>query len=644
MFDKSSIEENQSHTQNGSSEINLNYVLQTLGQGGEDPDITLLEENDGIQTYLLAHNFETDYVFPDLSERKHIGKYDPKPEMGIKDGDLNIGFHTTAKITFVESNAGYKNTLGHYVIAEDGTIQSAQIAFENAKSQKRGAEYSFAIPGGDVADIGFFIIANGYSKNKQFKKIDLDKGELRFVYDLGGENERLARITDNADDISLIHVHGKKITVLKGDIYHSAGQGASVDLNPDSAVHTVTGLADADDSSVLRVGFEDLKNLGDADFNDLIFDLSIETAIVDVSVDAFDDTLNGTDGNDVLTGGLGHDTIDGNDGDDLLYGGEGDDVMNGGAGNDELQGNSGNDTLSGGEGNDFVAAGSGDDVASGNEGDDIVWGMNGEDTLYGNDGNDILDGGKHDDTLYGGAGNDELRGGTQNDTLYGEDGDDALYGNDDDDTLYGGAGLDLLLGGTGNDTLDGGADNDILWGQDGNDILNGGDGDDLLRGHAGQDRLNGDSGSDTLYGGDDNDTLFGGDGDDFLYGEGGDDLLVGGLGIDKMTGGSGSDTFGIYILDGVADTINDFSLTGPEADKINISEVLTGFDPLSSDINDFVQIRFWNTNRVDIKINADGLGNDYERAFVVYGSDFTGTSVQDLLDAGQLIVDQSLGL
>ena len=89
--------------------------------------------------------------------------------------------------------------------------------------------------------------------------------------------------------------------------------------------------------------------------------------------------VDGTDGDDVITGTIFDERIDGGDGADQISGDAGDDVLVGGAGNDTLLG--------------------GDD-------NDLLFGESGNDTLVGGDGSDLLIGGDGQDTLTGGAGAD----------------------------------------------------------------------------------------------------------------------------------------------------------------------------------------------------------------------------------------------
>jgi Zn-dependent metalloprotease len=75
-------------------------------------------------------------------------------------------------------------------------------------------------------------------------------------------------------------------------------------------------------------------------------------------------TLEGTDGPDMIFGGLGGDTINAGGGDDLICAGLGDDTINGEDGADTMFGNLGGDTMTGGPGPDFFSGGFGRDEAT----------------------------------------------------------------------------------------------------------------------------------------------------------------------------------------------------------------------------------------------------------------------------------------
>jgi RTX calcium-binding nonapeptide repeat (4 copies) len=76
-----------------------------------------------------------------------------------------------------------------------------------------------------------------------------------------------------------------------------------------------------------------------------------------------DDVITGGDFNDLLFGGRGSDRINGGAGDDLIFGGQGDDGVNGGVGHDTAFLNGGDDRFVWlpGEGSDFIDGGSGTD-------------------------------------------------------------------------------------------------------------------------------------------------------------------------------------------------------------------------------------------------------------------------------------------
>jgi VCBS repeat-containing protein len=170
------------------------------------------------------------------------------------------------------------------------------------------------------------------------------------------------------------------------------------------------------------------------------------------------DKLSGTPKKDVIHGRAGDDTILGEGGNDIITGGSGNDVISAGAGRDFVRGGSGNDTISGGAGSDRLNGGAGNDTVSGDEGNDVISGGAGNDRLSGGSGNDRLNGGAGNDTLLGGAGNDRLDGGTGNDTLDGGAGSDRIEGGAGNDL-----GIYVAAENVGaHDTYDGGAGFDTL--------------------------------------------------------------------------------------------------------------------------------------------------------------------------------------
>jgi Ca2+-binding RTX toxin-like protein len=284
--------------------------------------------------------------------------------------------------------------------------------------------------------------------------------------------------------------------------------------------------------------------------------------------------IDGSAGNDVLTGGLYRDAVHGLDGDDQLFGLEGNDVLNGDAGADQLDGGWGDDGLYGGAGNDTLLGGVGVDVLSGDDGDDLMDSGAGDDMLTVGVGRDTLSGGEGADNYYFGSLSIAQAAGEK---LIHADGQDlfSLYdyrsqdltlgklGASGPDTLQfklkqanGSAsvsfvldhfstldGISLVFNDTSlswadiqaliprapaNLTLTGTAAAETLQGKDGNDTLSGLAGNDRLDGGAGNDSLNGGLGADTLTGGLGNDTLVGDKGNDtYLFARGdGQDTIV----------------------------------------------------------------------------------------------------------------------
>jgi Ca2+-binding RTX toxin-like protein len=259
----------------------------------------------------------------------------------------------------------------------------------------------------------------------------------------------------------------------------------------------------------------------------------------------------------------------------------------------------------------------------------VEWDNSGDDTVSGGDADNVIDGGPGADTLRGEGGNDHLIGGDGDDELDGGAGDDVLEGREGDDFLLGGDGADQLSGATGKDMMFGDDGDDRLSGGDGDDQLFGGLGDDHVDAGAGDDSLFGNTGHDVLDGGAGDDTIFGSLGNDTIFGSLGNDLIRGGAGADTLSGGTGADRFVFdRIADGV-DTIADFGAS----DVLAIGNMLIGFGAgQEAAFVDLVDDGASTTVRVDVDGAAAGV--DFEPVAVLSG--VTGTTLTDLVNAGQI--------
>ena len=116
----------------------------------------------------------------------------------------------------------------------------------------------------------------------------------------------------------------------------------------------------------------------------------------------------------------------------------------------------------------------------------------------------------------------------------------------------------------------------------------------------------------------------------------GDDLLNGGKGCDTLTGGLGNDTFVFDKCGGGIDTITDFTRTATEKDKLDVSDLLSGFGPGDA-IGDFVKFIASGADSI-LKVNADGHGNDFHTIAVLKNIDLSGVNLGDLVTDGTMIV------
>jgi Ca2+-binding RTX toxin-like protein len=280
-----------------------------------------------------------------------------------------------------------------------------------------------------------------------------------------------------------------------------------------------------------------------------------------------------------ITGNAFAQTINGNNGDNVLDGGGGLDHISGFGGDDRLIGESGTEVMAGGTGDDLyiVVDVNNSVVENFDEGVDTVQTVLASytmtayveklictsgigHTITGNASDNVIFGNAGIDTLSGGAGNDTLVGNSDifasvHDILNGGDGNDTLLG-EVSDTISGGAGIDtlqavnsnpwsinlattsieIMLAGFGNDqiTAAGQTTGCTIFAQGGNDSVTGSGFADFLWGGVGNDTLVGGAGNDLLFGDLGADSLSGGDGNDTLYADSSDTHIDGGAGFDAL--------------------------------------------------------------------------------------------------------------
>lgn len=390
-----------------------------------------------------------------------------------------------------------------------------------------------------------------------------------FTYTLVGGGTATVTVTINGEDTDDTVVGDGGANVLDGgDGDDTVSGGAGNDTLGGGAGTDTVDYSGAASGVIARLNAGLASNDGDGGSDTL-------SGFENVTGSAFNDTLLGAAGANVLSGGAGQDYLIGLGGNDVLYGGSGAaNQLQGGTG-DDIYFAQANDTIVefAGEGHDIVFTTQARLVLAANL-EDLTYAGGGAFTGVGNGENNAITGGVGDDILSGRGGDDVLDGGDGTDTAdYSQastgvvaslaDGVASDDGDGGSDTFNG---IENLLGSAGDDVLTGDAGANILDGGDGYDVLVGGGGVDVLRGGLDYDmadysaagggivvKLNvglatndGDGASDQLIsiedvtGSDFDDVIIGDTIDNYLYGGSGRDVLIGGEGDDLLEGGNGA--------------------------------------------------------------------------------------------------------
>ncbi|MEM7778558.1 MAG: calcium-binding protein [Pseudomonadota bacterium] len=461
---------------------------------------------------------------------------------------FRISQDVTATVTFLGETAGYRNVLGVYKIADDGTVYDVEVLFENASLKGSGGslvggESSVELELSEGDQLGFFVVPNGYSQRGMKDVLTTENVTYKLVDSNGdpanatsGESMTLVQVDAEGNETPIKSQYGT-------EIFHSVTEPNSDDIaHAHASVDTQSGT--------VKIGFEDLLGGGDNDFDDSIFQIDIGVTNAALLPRPAGDTDGPrTTDDDTIFGGTGADTIFGMRGDDHVEGGDDNDLIYGNSGNDDLFGGDGNDDIRGGSGNDTIDGGADADVIDGNTGDDII---------------------------DGGDGNDQIKGSSGNDTITAGAGDDVTYGGSGDDLLFAGLGDDFYDGDSGFDTIDYSSSEQGLTVDLSKHTITG-NGDDEVWSIEG------------LVASDHDDTIKADKRDNVIDGGAGDDEIRGLGGADDLTGGAGADTFvwqtKDIIVDGNSlgvDTIADFSFD--DGDVLDLSKVVEGSPDSVADV------------------------------------------------------------
>ena len=218
-------------------------------------------------------------------------------------------------IAFKSESAAYQNTYGRY----DTATGEAHILAANTDLATNPDIFRFettlTLSPEEIDTLGFFLIPDGHTEN-------------------AGPGGPLAGGDPTALDLMVVDDGGvwRIMDTQSGAVLGGKGAAAyftEAEKNADRADH-VRADGDLWSDGAMTQAWEDLFDLGDRDFNDVVLQLNLPAGVAP----AADDSLVGGDGDDRLFGNGGADTLDGGDGDDRLRGGLGEDMLIGGEGDD----------------------------------------------------------------------------------------------------------------------------------------------------------------------------------------------------------------------------------------------------------------------------------------------------------------------
>lgn len=205
---------------------------------------------------------------------------------------LNVTSDYEGTVTFLGEDAGYRNTLGMYEIAEDGSIRNVSIVFKNASSEGSGGDLEPGKSDTDVmfkagTKIGFFVIPDGASSRNADWLEEGQEADIRYEFRNADGNVVDTTYTGSTYlwFVDRDGAEGRISGAENGVAWHSLGSDKTgYGLNGDGKAHTVFTLTEHEGRKVLEMGFEDLWSGGDQDYDDVMFRIDIGAENVETAL------------------------------------------------------------------------------------------------------------------------------------------------------------------------------------------------------------------------------------------------------------------------------------------------------------------------------------------------------------------------
>ena len=203
---------------------------------------------------------------------------------------MGVAEDYTGTVTFIFEEAGYRNALGMYRFAADGTITDVEIIFSNASAQGSGGDL---IPGESSVEvalrerdqIGFFVASNAYSRNSA---VYLTEGSYVLL-----DRDGAPATIHSTGLLTLYNVDGTtgqmrpvRTQYARNLFYSHSDPDNDHAPNIDRYPHTV-GYVDTE-TGIVTLGFEDLYSGGDNDYDDIVLEFDIgrsNAAVLDHNLD-----------------------------------------------------------------------------------------------------------------------------------------------------------------------------------------------------------------------------------------------------------------------------------------------------------------------------------------------------------------------